>query len=1359
MKTFLTAIATLILAAASTMPLGAQLRVTVEETRDRSVVGETIVFDAEGVGQRVTKRLFVTFDPGRGNDVTLRDVRITPQGGEFSQELTDIDRLPVTIRNELRLEMFVSYLPRTPGPAQGVMQVVVELEGTGSQPSQAVYTVNLVGRVPAYSLSFMLPGSQARDLPVAGVLDFGNRSSGQATEATLVLRNTGSAAGTVWSAAVSGSSAYSLSNPPAFPAQLEPGSSLAVQLAFLPPGTDVYRGDLTFDFGLLEQQYGLSGIGGDLLRYRLISYSSDDIARSVTDIPAGSDIVFGDGIASVGVVGLNTRRNAQVVRSISVTGPFALTEGPALPDTLGPQESFTARVEPRPTGVGDLEGSIVIGDVSFPLFFSVPDLSQVRFSREGGALSASERVALGLSVAAPYVTDVSGTLELAFLAEDFDGDPAVQWATGGRQVAFTIPAGSTEADFGPSGEAVEFRSGSLSGEIVVTARLAADEWRVNLTPDPQPEVRFAVDVPDAPEVRFSRSGATVRGAEEVSLGLSIERPYPVEVTGALALDFVAEDFDGDPTVQWATGGRQVAFSIPAGETVASFGAEGAEVAFRAARVPGEMVVTASLRAEEWRLDLTPDAAPEVRFAVEVPDAPEVRFSREGGALSASERVALGLSVAAPFVTDISGTLELAFLAEDFDGDPAVQWATGGRQVAFTIPAGSTEADFGPSGEAVEFRSGSLSGEIVVTARLASDEWRVDLTPDPQPEVRFTVDVPDTPEVRFSREGGTLSASERVALGLSVAAPFVTDISGTLELAFLAEDLDGDPAVQWATGGRQVAFTIPAGSTEADFGPSGEAVEFRSGSLSGEIVVTARLASDEWRVDLTPDPQPEVRFTVDVPDAPEVRFSREGGALSASERVALGLSVAAPFVTDISGTLELAFLAEDFDGDPAVQWATGGRQVAFTIPAGSTEADFGPSGEAVEFRSGSLSGEIVVTARLASDEWRVDLTPNPQPEVRFAVDVPDAPEVRFSRSGATVRGAEEVSLGLSIERPYPVEVTGALALDFVAEDFDGDPTVQWATGGRQAAFSIPAGETAASFGAEGAEVAFRAARVPGEMVVTASLRAEEWRLDLTPDAAPEVRFAVEVPELPDVSFSLDGGTVGAAEQVALGVNLDRTYSTDIVGLLTLSFETQAFTSDPSVQWATGGRQVAFSIPRGGTAAIFRDLTTENAFQTGTVAGEIVVTARFVSVVEGIPLTIEQAQAQRGSLEITPDERPEVRFRVTETAPVLRRLALGSTGQGRFTLQVTGFATSREVDSLSFAFSGVSGSSLSTPSLEADVAEAFRTYYGGNQSASFGSQFTATVEFSLDEGVFEDLASVSATAGNGAGSSNSVALNLN
>ena len=161
----------------------------------------------------------------------------------------------------------------------------------------------------------------------------------------------------------------------------------------------------------------------------------------------------------------------------------------------------------------------------------------------------------------------------------------------------------------------------------------------------------------------------------------------------------------------------------------------------------------------------------------------------------------------------------------------------------------------------------------------------------------------------------------------------------------------------------------------------------------------------------------------------------------------------------------------------------------------------------------------------------------------------------------------------------------------------------------------------------------------------------------------------------------------------------------------------------------------------------------------VAGEIIVTARFVSVTDGIPRSIEEAQAQDAAIEITPDTAPEVRFNVMEAAPVLQRVALGSTGQGRFTLQVTGFATSRSVDSLSFGFTGAPGSDLRTPTLEADVTQNFRTYYGGNQSASFGSQFTATVEFMLDEGLFEDVGNVSVTAANGSGTSNSVSLSLN
>ncbi len=991
MKTFLTAIATLLLGAASTMPLHAQLDVAVEGARDPSVLGDTVVFDSDGIGQRVSQRMFLTFDPGAGQDLTLRTVNIKgPQASEFDQEIKDITRLPVVIRNELQLDLFVFYLPTGPGPAQAVLELTLRLEGSDLSPTDTVYTVNLVGRVPSYSLSYMLPGRASRPVQIAGSVDFGNRATGQATEASLVLANDGSGPGILRDVRISGSSVYRMVSPPSFPTRIEPGRDLSIQLAFSPPTTDEFQALLTLDFGTLQQQFKLRGVGGDLLRYRLISYSADSVATSASDIKSGNTIAFGQGATSVEVVGRNNRQSTQLIPSISVTGPFAIAQAPTFPVSLQPGESLSVRVEPRSVSVGDLTGSLLVGDAYFPLSLTVPELPSVRFSRAGGPVSGAETVPIGVSLAQPYPVDVTGSLNLEFSPTDFGNDPSVQWATGGHQASFTIPAGQTQAVFAQGGNSVEFRASSVSGEIVVSAEFVSDAWHIDITPDAVPELRFSVEIPELPEVRFTRTGGTVSATEEVPLGLSLAQPYPVELTGTLSLEFVPEDFDGDPTVQWATGGRQV---------------------------------------------------------------------------------------------------------------------------------------------------------------------------------------------------------------------------------------------------------------------------------------------------------------------------------------------------------------------------------PFTVPAGSTAAVFGQDSPTVNFRAGAVLGEIVVTARILAESWNADLTPETVPEVRFDVAIPDLPEIRFSRPGATIRGAEQIPLGVSIAEPFPVELTGTLSLEFVASDFEGDPTVQWASGGRQVTFTISAGTTAATFSAGAEEVEFRAAKVPGEIVVTARVQAEEWNRDLTPDEAPELRFNVEIPVLPEVSFSTGHMTVGAAEQVPLGVSIARAYSTDIVGALFLSFETRVFTSDPAVQWATGGRIVPFTILKGTTDALFINDELANSFQTGTVAGEIVVTARFVSVTEGLPRSVEEAQAQASAIEITPDTLPEVRFTVMEAAPVLQRVALGSTGQGRFTLQITGFATSRSVDSLSFGFTGVSGSDLRTPTLEADVTQNFRTYYGGNQSTSFGSQFTATVEFTLDEGVYEDLSNVSVTAANGSGTSNSVSLSLN
>ena len=489
--------------------------------------------------------------------------------------------------------------------------------------------------------------------------------------------------------------------------------------------------------------------------------------------------------------------------------------------------------------------------------------------------------------------------------------------------------------------------------------------------------------------------------------------------------------------------------------------------------------------------------------------------------------------------------------------------------------------------------------------------------------------------------------------------------------------------------------------------------------------------------------------MDLAPLPAVQFSREGGAVGAGESVSLGLSLAAPYGSDLVGALVLGASGSD----PSVAWATGGREATFRIAAGAREATFAGGLSAMSFNAGGSAGEITVRARFSTDSPRVDVTPATVPELRFAVDLVPLPEVRFSRAGGTVSGGQEVSLGLSLAEPYGSELSGTLQLRSPA-----GAGVTWVAGGMDVQFTIPAGQTTAAFSGGASEVTFRTGRVAGWASVQARFATEPAQVDVTPTSVPELRFRVELDPLPEVIFSEVGGTASGGGQIPLGLTLAEPYPTDIAGFLELRFETRAFTTDPAIQWASGGRLAAFGIPAGSTDAVYLDLGTTNAFQTGTVAGDIVVTAQLFSVPDVLAIT-SLPQAQAVAADITPSTAPQVRFRVMESAPVLSRLDLGTTGQGRFNLQITGYATTRSIESMSFAFSGTVGSLLRTPQLEADVTQAFRTFYGSNQSASYGSQFTATVQFSLDEGVFEDVAQVTVTASNSEGTSNSVTLSLN
>ena len=84
----------------------------------------------------------------------------------------------------------------------------------------------------------------------------------------------------------------------------------------------------------------------------------------------------------------------------------------------------------------------------------------------------------------------------------------------------------------------------------------------------------------------------------------------------------------------------------------------------------------------------------------------------------------------------------------------------------------------------------------------------------------------------------LTPGQQASVQLSLTAPFSRDITGMLSLAFVPSaviPLD-DPAIQLATGGRQLAFTFPANSTQARFAGQFQPspVGFQPGTVAGTL---------------------------------------------------------------------------------------------------------------------------------------------------------------------------------------------------------------------------------------------------------------------------------------------------------------------------------------------------------------------------------------------------------------------------------------------------------------------------------------------------------------------------------------------
>ncbi len=221
--------------------------------------------------------------------------------------------------------------------------------------------------------------------------------------------------------------------------------------------------------------------------------------------------------------------------------------------------------------------------------------------------------------------------------------------------------------------------------------------------------------------------------------------------------------------------------------------------------------------------------------------------------------------------------------------------------------------------------------------------------------------------------------------------------------------------------------------------------------------------------------------------------------------------------------------------------------------------------------------------------------------------------------------------------------------------------------------------------------------------------------------------------PDVVFS-GPPSAPPGQQPTLTFTLVNPYPAPLSGTFTLAFTSSVTgrADDPSLQFAGGGRTLAFTIPALSTA------TPQVLLQSGTLSGTITITLALTT----------------GGTNVTPPNLAPVVITVPASAPVVSNVtAAAPTSGNAFTVVIDGLSNTLEVASASFHFNAKPGATISDPNITVQVPTPFAQWFGSADSVQFGSLFSYTQQFLLSGGS-DSINSVDVTLTNSAGTSTTV-----
>jgi hypothetical protein len=235
-------------------------------------------------------------------------------------------------------------------------------------------------------------------------------------------------------------------------------------------------------------------------------------------------------------------------------------------------------------------------------------------------------------------------------------------------------------------------------------------------------------------------------------------------------------------------------------------------------------------------------------------------------------------------------------------------------------------------------------------------------------------------------------------------------------------------------------------------------------------------------------------------------------------------------------------------------------------------------------------------------------------------------------------------------------------------------------------------------------------------------------------------------LPAYQFQGPSGTVTPAQQPSIGLTLAAPYPLALQGALTLTFTSAVFTDDPSIQFASGGRTVTFTIPANSTQALFTGGATSIPMQTGTTAGTILITPSF---------------ATQNGFNLTPASLTTLTLTVPSSIAQLSSESVTSETLSSFTVVLGGYTTTHSLTQLNIQITPKPGDTFSATSLTINVSSASSAWFQSAASTPFGGAFLIAIPFVLSNGttttdLVHMLQSLTITATNSVGVSSSISV---